>query len=372
MKEVKNLCLLSLFIFLTTVVFAGSGPKIEAVGDVWDLGRIKKGDTGSKVFEIKNTGDEDLIIDEIRACCGYSVSNVSSWTIKPQDTVTATVACDTTRKSVGKDEKKITIGSNDSTQPELKITVRAYVAGTKGDEPKRIKVSAVLPPPSTTPQQINELIEEGAPVAFLDVREHSEYMRKHIADAISLPRSKFYKDPHLLDVLLKGVDKKTTLAVYCGGGFRSSYVAKKAKAKGYNAFNLEGGITAWLKQGLPVVEGPEIPTAIEPLKVNLEEAYEHYFMLFDDSVIWIDARQRQDFEKGHIERALNIPPEILEYHLEYLPRNKEIILYCESADCDASRTAARILIESGFKHPKVKVMDVGFVAWQEAGYPITP
>ena len=35
-------------------------------------------------FYIKNNGDEELVIEEVKACCGYRILDVSSWEMAPR------------------------------------------------------------------------------------------------------------------------------------------------------------------------------------------------------------------------------------------------------------------------------------------------
>ena len=57
-----------------------------------------------------------------------------------------------------------------------------------------------------------------------------------------------------------------------------------------------------------------------------------------------------------------------------LPKDKEIMLYCEGTwdggSCEASRSAGRILIKQGFKQGNIKVFEDGYGAWENTGYPI--
>jgi rhodanese-related sulfurtransferase len=46
------------------------------------------------------------------------------------------------------------------------------------------------------------------------------------------------------------------LFLYCTSGFRSSKTAEKLYDKGFRKlYNLKGGITAWRKDGIPIVKG---------------------------------------------------------------------------------------------------------------------
>ena len=63
----------------------------------------------------------------MHSCCGYSVVNVSSWEIEPDDTAKLKIESDTSRKSPGEDKKIITIISNDTDNHTLKIPVFSNV-----------------------------------------------------------------------------------------------------------------------------------------------------------------------------------------------------------------------------------------------------
>lgn len=172
---------------------------------------------------------------------------------------------------------------------------------------------------------------------------------------------------------LKSINKDRVIVSYCGAGHRSSYVTKKLRERGYNAFNLDG-VSFWEKKGHPLIYGPKPPPGQEPLIVYLEEAYRHYFLLFDNDTVWIDVRGKKAYANNHIQGALGIPLSDLEYNLDRVPKNKEIIFYCErtweGGKCDASISAARILIKNGFSAGKIKVFEDGYGAWEDAGYPI--
>ena len=62
-----------------------------------------------------------------------------------------------------------------------------------------------------------------------------------------------------------------------------------------------------------------------------------------------------EFEKGHIEGALNIPVDSLRERIGELDKNKEIIEYCQVGL--RGYIAARILNQNGFK---VKNMTGGY------------
>ena len=51
---------------------------------------------------------------------------------------------------------------------------------------------------------------------------------------------------------VKNLDKKSEYIVYCHSGVRSAKVVKLMEKNGVNGINLIGGISTWLKKGLPV------------------------------------------------------------------------------------------------------------------------
>lgn len=227
-------------------------------------------------------------------------------------------------------------------------------------------------PPKISSAELHSLLQSTENVVVLDVREENEYIRRHIPEAIWFPKSKFDKSDPELFKKLKNIDKETPLITYCGAGHRSNYVAKKLIEMGYNAYNLDG-ISFWTKEAYPVIEGPKLPASLEPSIVYLEEAYENYYLLFKD-IVWIDVRHVEDYKLSHIKGALNIPLSEMESRLNEIPRNKEIVLYCEGTwdggSCEASASAGRILIKNEFKQGKIKVFEDGLGAWENAGYPV--
>ncbi len=233
-------------------------------------------------------------------------------------------------------------------------------------------VSTVASPPVISSTELYSQIQSGKEIVILDVREDNEYIGRHIPDAIWFPKSKFDRaDPEVLKEL-ENIDKKTPLVVYCGAGHRSNYVVKKLIEMGYNAFNLDG-ISFWEKEGYPLVRGPKLSPSKEPSIIYLEEAYENYYLLFKD-VVWIDVRSIEDYKRGHIKGALGLPLSQIESRLDEIPKDKEVVLYCEGTwdggTCEASRSAGRILIKNGFSQGKIKVFEDGYGAWENAGYPV--
>jgi rhodanese-related sulfurtransferase len=82
----------------------------------------------------------------------------------------------------------------------------------------------------------------------LDVREDSEYKEGHVLNAIHIPLGKLSGRIGELEK-----HKAQPLVVVCRSGNRSSSACVTLSKQGFTqAYNLEGGVTAWQKAKLPL------------------------------------------------------------------------------------------------------------------------
>jgi len=99
---------------------------------------------------------------------------------------------------------------------------------------------------------IEEFIElnssSNLPALLIDVREESEWVAGHLAEAIHLSRGVIEIEIHEV------ADHETPMICYCGGGNRSALVAESLQKMGYtNIKSLVGGYKAWIAKGLPTI-----------------------------------------------------------------------------------------------------------------------
>ena len=106
----------------------------------------------------------------------------------------------------------------------------------------------------------------------------------------------------------------------------------------------------------------------EPMSVDLEFAKYHFD---NNSAVFIDAREVEDYELGHIKDAINIP---FDYYEEYEDTIDELddlaiyIIYCSGGECSLSLDLADYLFnEKVFE--KVLIFEGGWPEWRDAGYP---
>ena len=90
-----------------------------------------------------------------------------------------------------------------------------------------------------------QLIDQG--VTLVDVREPKEIPQDgKIANSALVPLNSFLANP-------RQYFQNDNVLFYCKVGARSAIACEMAAAVGLNKlYNLEGGIEAWKKQGLPV------------------------------------------------------------------------------------------------------------------------
>ncbi len=104
-----------------------------------------------------------------------------------------------------------------------------------------------MPFTNVTPEQAQELIEQGALV--VDVRQPDEWIRGHIPQAELIPLDGIY----LFGKALADYPKDRDMILVCEIGQRSLMAAEIALVAGYTrVYNLVGGMTAWRRKNLPL------------------------------------------------------------------------------------------------------------------------
>lgn len=83
--------------------------------------------------------------------------------------------------------------------------------------------------------------------------------------------------------------------------------------------------------------------------------------------VWVDVRPAEQFRAGHIAQARSLPAAEVEQKASSLPKNKPLLLVCETGR-DSNRIAARLRTQ-GFA--EVSVLEGGMRAWSSAGLPVT-
>jgi len=87
--------------------------------------------------------------------------------------------------------------------------------------------------------------------------------------------------------------------------------------------------------------------------------------LLDTDTVFIDARLARDFEKGHLEGAINVPVDTNDDErqktMANITKDAHIVVYCQSAGCKFGETVATKLMSDGFSN--VSLFKGGWREW---------
>jgi rhodanese-related sulfurtransferase len=100
---------------------------------------------------------------------------------------------------------------------------------------------------------VRTVYERLADIQLVDCRELYEWEAGRIDGAVYLP----------LNSIMAGagsdLDRDHPIAVICRSGNRSELATMMLQARGFEAYNVEGGMEAWAAEGLPFTAGDGSP-----------------------------------------------------------------------------------------------------------------
>ena len=104
-------------------------------------------------------------------------------------------------------------------------------------------------------------------------------------------------------------------------------------------------------------------------QISLDQARK----LFEQkAALFLDARSREDYLRGHIRGALSLPWQEVDDRMaavaSRLEGDKIIITYCDGANCTLSHHLARYLKDMGFT--RVRVLKNGWSRWRQNSLPV--
>ncbi|HEY4729551.1 MAG TPA: rhodanese-like domain-containing protein [Myxococcales bacterium] len=154
--------------------------------------------------------------------------------------------------------------------------------------------------PEVSTQELREILANRA-ATVLDSRPRAEYAVSHIPGALNVsakpgvPISSYVSDVAEIGRLVQN-RKDTPLVLYCNGPFcgKSKRLAEELVAAGYTSVRR-------YQLGIPVWRALGGVTVIEP------DALGRVFRE-DRTAVFIDVRSAEEFAKGSVQGAKNIPP----------------------------------------------------------------
>jgi rhodanese-related sulfurtransferase len=125
----------------------------------------------------------------------------------------------------------------------------------------------------------------------------------------------------------------------------------------WNAVSPRGfalGRSVFVQQGDEVIEAPEAKSRL------------------DKGALFLDARPVDFWKMSHIPGSLSLPEDGFDRAFAELePRLRQtynIVVYCSGYGCEASHIVARKLRDKGVH---AAILNEGWPAWNDAGYPVT-
>ncbi len=124
----------------------------------------------------------------------------------------------------------------------------------------------------------------------------------------------------------------------------------------------------------PSISGSDsviIPPSAEegdPPFISLEQAVTKFQ---SENVLFLDARESEDYEIGRIRGSVNLPYDYMEDYwdevLTDVTLDREIIIYCSGSECESSLFLARELVYKGYEN--IFIFYGGWREWERAELP---
>lgn len=215
---------------------------------------------------------------------------------------------------------------------DVQAALDAYYAGladVKGTTYANYKISE---------DSLKQLIdEEDDSIHLLSIRSQKDFDKAHIAGADLLPYGKG------MNAGFDALPMDKTIVVYCYSGQTAGQTTAALRLLGYDAVSLNGGMgvgsnapLGWVNKGF-IVESP-LTMAVDKYFAEMPEHIykisqkEFVQMAADEADMYvIDIRTAEDYGKGHIAGAVNMPwGTAISDNLMNIPTDKDVYIYCYS------------------------------------------
>lgn len=133
-------------IFTMLLLFAGVsfaqivGPKISVQSPIFSFGDIRQNIFVEHDFLISNTGDDSLIIADVKASCGCTAAQPEKNVLKPGETSKINVKFNTIGRE-GQQKKYVYVITNDRENPEFRLSFTANVVPDTQTSGPRLQLS---------------------------------------------------------------------------------------------------------------------------------------------------------------------------------------------------------------------------------------
>ena len=230
-----------------------------------------------------------------------------------------------------------------------------------------------------------QLLEDNpAQVLLVDIRSKEDYDIGHIAGAVNIPFAELGSN-------LDRLPTNKQVILQCYSGQSSSEAVSLTRILGLNTYNFQGGMNfGWkpLELGEDILETVENPLPDAKTSTLSEEEqiiWDEVAKFFNEGKMYIekpedvhelvdsnpgavyvlDIRSEEDYGKGHIATAENIPFKAVGDNFDKLPKNKPVYVACYTG-----QTAAQVLTMLRLAGYNAFSVSRGMTGWNGAELPV--
>ena len=232
----------------------------------------------------------------------------------------------------------------------------------------------------------------------LDIRQTADYDKGHIKGAVNIPWGEAIAQN------LANLPKDKAIMVYCYTGQTAGQTVALLNVAGFNAKSVNLGWNLGISKVADVTDVTEttanaVPEAQTQINAEIQTAINEYFSKMaelkgttyanykisednakkvldanDTSVMFFSVRKAEDFDKGHIIGAINLPfaKGRQAYFDLLLPKDKKIIVYCYTGQTAGQTVAILRLLgyDAVSLNSGMGMSATGSNGWANKGFPV--
>ncbi|MHB1224876.1 MAG: MBL fold metallo-hydrolase [Gemmatimonadaceae bacterium] len=216
-------------------------------------------------------------------------------------------------------------------------------------------LGATAPPARLPGTELHEVLATGALV--VDLRPAQAFATRHVPGTLNIPFNRSFTTwagwliPYDRDFHLIVPDDESALAAA-----RDLALIGLDRVAGYFCGD---ALQAWVAGGR-ALEGMAQLSVAELAALVSEGAVSR------GDVAVVDVRGAAEWQAGHLPDVPNVPVGLLPDHLDELPRDRPLVLHCQSGA--RSAIGASLLKRAGFQN--VVSLTEGYAGWRDAGQPV--